>query len=80
MGSDKSVQVLTLLKEISVLKELDSEYEAGPKTQVERRLVPPEAKIRQLCTRLLAAENDEASKRILHELREGLHKNYERLG
>ncbi len=36
MGSDKSVQVLTLLKEISVLKELDSEYEAGPKTQVER--------------------------------------------
>ena len=41
MGSDKSVQVLTLLKEISVLKELDSEYEAGPKTQVERRLVPP---------------------------------------
>jgi hypothetical protein len=35
MGSDKSVQVLTLLKEISVLKELDSEYEAGPKTQVE---------------------------------------------
>jgi hypothetical protein len=36
MSSDKSVQVLTLLKEISVLKELDSEYEAGPKTQVER--------------------------------------------
>jgi hypothetical protein len=36
MGSDKSVQVLTLLKEKSVLKELDSEYEAGPKTQVER--------------------------------------------
>ena len=36
MGSDKSVQVLTLLKEISVLRELDSEYEAGPKTQVER--------------------------------------------
>jgi hypothetical protein len=42
--------------------------------------VPPEAKIRQLCTRLLAAENDEASKRILHELREALHKNYEGLG
>jgi hypothetical protein len=39
----------------------------------------PEAKIRELCTRLLAAENDEASKRILHELREALHKNYERL-
>ena len=36
MCSDKSVQVLTLLKEKSVLKELDSEYEAGPKTQVER--------------------------------------------
>jgi len=36
MRSDKSVQVLTLLKEISVLKELDSEYEAGPKTEVER--------------------------------------------
>jgi hypothetical protein len=35
MGSD-SVQVLTLLKEISVLKELDSEYEAGPKTQFEQ--------------------------------------------
>jgi hypothetical protein len=28
--------VLTLLKEISVLKELDSEYEAKPKTQLER--------------------------------------------
>jgi hypothetical protein len=38
-----------------------------------------DAKIRQLCTRLLAAENDEGSKRILHELREALHKNYERL-
>ena len=36
MRSDKSVQVLTLVKVISVLKELDSEYEAGPKTQVER--------------------------------------------
>jgi hypothetical protein len=36
MDSDKSVQVLTLLKEMSVLKELDSEYEAGSKTQVER--------------------------------------------
>jgi hypothetical protein len=35
MGSDESVQVLTLLKEISVLKGLDSEYEAGPKTQFE---------------------------------------------
>jgi hypothetical protein len=36
MGSDKSVQVLTLLKEKSVLKELDSEYQAGPRTQVEQ--------------------------------------------
>jgi len=36
MGSDDSVQVLTLLKEISVLKELDSEYEAGPKTQFDQ--------------------------------------------
>jgi hypothetical protein len=36
MGSDKSVQMLTLLKEKSVLKELDSEYEAGAKTQVTR--------------------------------------------
>jgi len=39
--------------------------------------VTPEAKIRQLCTRLLAAEKDEGSKRILHELREALHKNHE---
>jgi hypothetical protein len=38
--------------------------------------VTPEAKIRQLCTRLLAAENDEGSKRILHELRVALHKNW----
>ena len=36
MGSDESVQMLTLLKEISVLKELDSEYEAGLKTQFEQ--------------------------------------------
>jgi hypothetical protein len=36
MGSDESVQVLTLLKEISVLKQLDSEYEAGLKTQFEQ--------------------------------------------
>ena len=43
------------------------------------QFVTPEAKIRQLCTRLLAAEKDEGSKRILHELREALHKNYERL-
>jgi hypothetical protein len=36
MASDESVQVLTLLKEISVLKEFDSEYQAGPKTQFEQ--------------------------------------------
>jgi hypothetical protein len=36
MDSDKSVQVLTLLKEMSVLKELDSEYDAESKTKVER--------------------------------------------
>jgi hypothetical protein len=41
--------------------------------------VTPEAKIRQLCIRLLAAEKDEGSKRILHELREALHKNHESL-
>jgi hypothetical protein len=34
------------------------------------QFVTPEAKIRQLCTRLLAAVKDEGSKRILHELRE----------
>ena len=37
------------------------------------------SQIRQLCTRLLAAENDEGSKRILHELIEALHKSYEKL-
>jgi hypothetical protein len=36
MGSDKSVQVLTLLKEMSVLRELDNEYAAGLQSQVER--------------------------------------------
>jgi hypothetical protein len=41
--------------------------------------VTPEAKIRQLCTRLLAAEDEEDTKRILQELREALHKNHERL-
>lgn len=39
----------------------------------------PEAKIRQLSTLLLAAENDEAANGIVAELREALHKNYERL-
>jgi hypothetical protein len=41
--------------------------------------VTTEAKIRQLCTQLLAAENDEAANRILHELRDALHKHYEKL-
>jgi hypothetical protein len=36
MGGNESVQVLTLLKELSVLKELDSEYETGSKTEPER--------------------------------------------
>jgi hypothetical protein len=41
--------------------------------------VTPEAKIRQLCTQVLAAENDEAAKRILQELRHALHEYCERL-
>ncbi len=36
MGDAESEQVLTLLKELSLLKELDSLYEAGPKTEAER--------------------------------------------
>lgn len=36
MGSPESEQVLTLLKELSVLKELDSEYEGSLKTESER--------------------------------------------
>jgi hypothetical protein len=36
MSSHESEQVLTLLKELSLLKELDSGYEAGPKTEAER--------------------------------------------
>jgi hypothetical protein len=41
--------------------------------------VTPEAKIRQLCTQLIAAENDEAANMILQELRDGLHEYCERL-
>jgi hypothetical protein len=36
MSSSKSEHVLSLLKVLSVLKELDSDYEAGPKTESER--------------------------------------------
>jgi hypothetical protein len=35
MKSGESEQVLILLKELSLLKELDSGYEAGPKTESE---------------------------------------------
>jgi hypothetical protein len=41
--------------------------------------VNPEAKIRELCTRLLAAQNDEAANRTLQELRDALHEYCERL-
>jgi len=36
MGNHESEHVLTLLKELSLLKELDDKYEGGPKTQSER--------------------------------------------
>jgi len=36
MSSPESEQVLTLLKELSVIKELDGEYEVAPKTESER--------------------------------------------
>jgi hypothetical protein len=36
MSSSQSEQVLTLLKELSLLKKLDSGYEAGSKTGNER--------------------------------------------
>lgn len=36
MSSYESEHVLTLLKALSVLKELDSDYEGGPKTESER--------------------------------------------
>jgi hypothetical protein len=38
-----------------------------------------EAKIRELCTRLLASQSDEAAKRILLELRDALHEHCESL-
>jgi hypothetical protein len=41
--------------------------------------VTPEAKIRQLCTRLLAAQNDEAANRTLVDLRDALHEYCETL-
>lgn len=36
MSNEESEQVLALLKELSVLKKLDSEYEDSPKTESER--------------------------------------------
>ena len=36
MSSHESEHVLSLLKVLSVLKELDSDYEGGPKTESER--------------------------------------------
>lgn len=36
MSSGESEQVLLLLKELSLLKELDCGYEAGPETESER--------------------------------------------
>jgi hypothetical protein len=41
--------------------------------------VTPEDKIRELCTQVLAAQNDEAANRILPELRDALHAHCERL-
>ena len=36
MGSQESEEVLTLLKELLILKELDIQYEGGPKTESEQ--------------------------------------------
>jgi hypothetical protein len=36
MSSDESEHVLTLLKTLSILKDLDSEYESGSKTESEQ--------------------------------------------
>jgi hypothetical protein len=41
--------------------------------------VTTEDKIRELCTQVLAAQNDEAANRILPELRDALHAHCERL-
>ena len=41
--------------------------------------VTAEDKIRELCTQVLAADNDEAADRILSELRDALHEHCERL-
>jgi hypothetical protein len=35
MSTHESEEVLTLLKELSMLKELDSQFESGPKTESE---------------------------------------------
>jgi hypothetical protein len=36
MASQESKETLNLLKELSVMKQLDGEYEAGPKTDSDR--------------------------------------------
>jgi hypothetical protein len=41
--------------------------------------VTPEAKIRELCALLVAAENDEAVKHILADLRDAIHEYCQRL-
>jgi hypothetical protein len=41
--------------------------------------VTAEDKIRELCTQVLAAENDEAANRLVPELRDALHEHCERL-
>ena len=41
--------------------------------------VTAEDKIRELCTQVLTAQNDEAAHRILPELRDALHAHCERL-
>jgi len=41
--------------------------------------VTAEDKIRELCTQVLAAQNDEVANRILPELRDALHEHCERL-
>jgi hypothetical protein len=41
--------------------------------------VTSDAEIRELCAKVLAAENDEATNRLLPELRDALHEHCERL-
>jgi hypothetical protein len=41
--------------------------------------VTAEEKIRELCTRLVASQNDEATNRILPQLRDAIHEHCEKL-